>query len=214
MTLATAGRADAAPDELMACTVCDALYSVGEPPHGGRLRCKRCGEVLLRYPGYAIDRVLASAFGMTILVVSAVFFPFLQISRSGLTSSASLLDTALAFSRGLTAPLAIALAVVIVIVPILRAAALAYSLLPLRLGLRLPPGARSAFRLATELRPWSMAEVFTVGVVVALVKIGGMASVTLGPAFWELVLVVVIVVLEATSLCEKTLWRAIEQRRS
>jgi paraquat-inducible protein A len=47
-------------------------------------------------------------------------------------------------------------------------------------------------------------------VVVALVKIGGMASVVLGPAFWELTLIVAVVALEASSLCEKTVWRTLE----
>ena len=45
-----------------------------------------------------------------------------------------------------------------------------------------------------------------------LVKIGGMATVSLGPAFWELTLIVLIVALESTSLCEKTIWRMLETR--
>jgi paraquat-inducible protein A len=206
----TAFGPPAAEAELIACTTCDALYTVVEPPAGGRLRCQRCHAVLLRTPGRALDTVLAAGVAIVVLIVSALFFPFLQVSASGLSSSTSVAQTALAFSGGLTAPLVVALAVVIFVVPVLRAALLTYSLLPMRLGRPLLPMARGAFRLATELRPWSMAEVFVVGVVVALVKVGGMASVSLGPAFWMLCLIVLIVVLEASSLCEKTIWRAIE----
>jgi len=196
--------------ELIACTVCDALHSVPEIPTGGRLRCARCGEVLLRSQRNAIDALIASALSMAILVVSAIFFPFLSVSASGLHSAASLLDTALTFKGGITAPLTIALMLVLVVVPLLRAAALVYAIAPLRLGRPLLPGARHAFHFASELRPWSMADIFIVGVAVALVKIGGMATVTFGPAFWMLVLVILIVILESTSLCEKTLWRTLE----
>ena len=130
----------------------------------------------------------------------------------GFSSSAKLTDTARAFAEGLTAPLAVALILVIVVVPVVRAVALFYALLPIRLGGRPARGARKAFRLACELRPWSMAEIFIVGVAVALVKVGGMATVSFGPAFWELTLVVLIVVLESYSFCEKTLWRIIDQK--
>ncbi len=196
--------------ELIACTICDALHSVPEIPVGGRLRCARCGEVMLRSQRNAIDALIASALSMAVLVGSAVFFPFLSISASGLSSAASLLDTALTFQGGLTAPLSVALMLVLVVVPLLRAAALVYAIAPLRFDRPPLPGARRAFHFATELRPWSMADIFIVGVAVALVKIGGMATVTFGPAFWMLVLVILIVILESTSLCEKTLWRTLE----
>ncbi len=196
--------------ELIACTICDALHRVPEIPVGGRLRCARCGEVMLRSQRNAIDALIASALSMAILVVSAIFFPFLSVSASGLSSAASLLDTAFTFADGITAPLAVALMLVLVVVPLLRAATLTYALVPLRFGRPLLPGARHAFHFASELRPWSMADIFIVGVAVALVKIGGMATVTFGPAFWMLVLVILIVILESTSLCEKTLWRTLE----
>jgi paraquat-inducible protein A len=200
------------PDELIACTVCDTLHTVPEIPEGGAIVCRRCGNVLLRWPGRKLDRILGGAFGTVVLVVSALFLPFLQLSASGFSSAASLVDTARAFRSGATAPLAIAVVLLIIVVPVTRAGALAYALVPLRLGRRLLPGTRAAFHLATELRPWSMAEVFIVGVVVALIKIGGMATVVLGTGFWEMTLIVVIVILEGSSMCEKTIWRMIDLR--
>ena len=199
--------------EVIACTVCDALHSVGAgPPMHGRLRCTRCGSVLLRAPRGALDSILGGALATVILVISAVFFPFLEISAKGLRSAASLVDVAFAFSEGITSPLALAVILMIVVLPVVRAAALGWALVPLRLGRPALPGAKRAFRFASRLKPWSMAEVFIIGVVVALVKIGGMATVSLGPAFWELTLIVLNVALESTSLCEKTVWRMLETR--
>ena len=211
-TRAVAPAAVAPADELIACTTCDALYRMAEVPEGGRLRCRRCGSVLIRSDHGSLDAILGSAFAMVVLVGSAAFMPFLQISVRGFQSSASLLDTAFAFTGGITAPLTVAVLLLIVVIPITRAALLAYALLPLRLGLRLLPEARRAFLWACRIRPWSMAEIFIVGVAVALVKIGGMATVSLGPAFWELTIIALIVALETASLSEKTIWRMLEHQ--
>ena len=67
--------------------------------------------------------------------------------------------------------------------------------------------------LAAHLKPWAMAEVFLIGVVVALVKIGGMATVDLGPAFWAMAGLVVLVVYEGASLCEWSIWQTLERLR-
>ena len=160
-----------------------------------------------------MDRTLAAAVASLILMVGALFFPFLELSTFGLSRKASVLDAALAFSSGLMVPLAIAVGLLIVVIPLIRATALAYVILPLRLGRPPAPGATEAFRLAAHLKPWSMAEIFIIGVVVALVKVAGIASITLGPAFWALAFLVVLVIVEGTSLCERSLWQTLERTR-
>ena len=86
--------------------------------------------------------------------------------------------------------------------------------MPLRLGRPPARGAATAFRVAAHLRPWAMAEVFLIGVVVALVKIGGMATVDLGPAFWAMAGLVVLVVYEGTALDEWSIWQTLERARA
>ena len=54
---------------------------------------------------------------------------------------------------------------------------------------------------------WSMIDVF----VVALVKIGGMASVDLGPAVWAMAGLVVLVVYEGTALDEWSIWQSLDR---
>ncbi|MFO1210117.1 MAG: paraquat-inducible protein A [Amaricoccus sp.] len=201
-------------EALIACPTCDMLHREVDPPPGGRLRCRRCGTVLMTSRSNALDRALAGAFGSVILMLAAIFFPFLELSIAGLHRKASLLDAALAFSSGIVIPLSAATALLIIVLPLVRAAALGYTLLPLRLGRPPARGAERAFRLAAHLRPWAMAEVFLIGVVVALVKIGGMASVDLGPAFWAMAALVLLVVYEATSLDEWLIWQTLERSRS
>ncbi|TPE46587.1 paraquat-inducible protein A [Amaricoccus solimangrovi] len=207
-------RAEAAPAvELIACPVCDLLQRQADPPVNGRVSCARCGEVLMTNRRGALERTLVASISSVILMVAAIVFPFLELSVAGLSSSASVLEVALAFRGTIVAALSIATLLLIVVIPLIRAAALTYTLLPLILGRRPAPRAERAFRLARELKPWAMAEVFVVGVAVALVKIAGMASISLGPAFWALAGVVVLVISEGASLCEWTVWREIERAR-
>lgn len=202
-----------ASGDLIACPFCDALHREIEPPPGGRLRCRRCNAVMKTNRPTAMDRTLAAALASVILMAGALLFPFLELSTFGLSRSASVLDAALAFSSGLMVPLAIAVGMLIIVIPMIRATALAYVILPLRLGRPPAPGATEAFRLASHLKPWSMAEIFIIGVVVALVKVAGLASITLGPAFWALCALVLLVVIEGTSLCEWSLWQTLERTR-
>jgi paraquat-inducible protein A len=189
------------------------LHTVAPVPQGGRLRCRRCHAVLLSNRRGAIDRTLAGSFASVILMAVAIFFPFLELSVAGLHKNASLLDAALAYSHGLMLPLSIAVTLLIIVLPLIRASALAYTLLPLRLGRPPARGAARAFRIAEHLKPWSMSEVFLIGVVVALVKVGGMASISLGPAFWAMAGLVILVVLESSSLDEWSIWQTLERQR-
>ena len=203
----------AAPD-LIACPTCDLLHRVVPVPVGGRLRCRRCRTVLMTNRANAIDRTLAAAFGSVILMIAALTLPFLELSIVGLHRNATLLDAALAFTSGLVVPLSAATALLHIVIPLGRASALAYTLMPLRLGRPPARGAATAFRVAAHLRPWAMAEVFLIGVVVALVKIGGMATVDLGPAFWAMAGLVVLVVYEGTALDEWSIWQTLERTRA
>lgn len=204
----------AATAGLVACPICDFLQREADPPVDGRVSCARCGALLMTNRRGAFERTLVAAVSSVILMIAAISFPFLELSIAGLTNSASVLQVALAFRGSLVAPLSVAILLLIVVIPLIRAAVLAYTLVPLILGRPPAPRAEGAFRLAAELRPWAMAEVFVVGVVVALVKIAGMASVSLGPAFWALLLLVALTIYEGTSLSEWTIWRALERARA
>ena len=137
--------------DLIACPTCDMLHREVAVPVGGRLRCQRCHAVLLTNRANAIDRALAGSFASVILMLAAIFFPFLELSIAGLRRKASLLDAAMAFSSGLVVPLSVATALLIVVLPLVRATALGYTLLPLRLRGR--AAARRRARLPHRLPP-------------------------------------------------------------
>lgn len=198
-------------DDLVACPQCDTLHQAYSLPENARAHCQRCGTILMTSQPAAIARILSLSLTAFIMMIAAISFPFLRLDAGGLQNATSVIDAILAFKDGLAFPLAVAVAFFIVVIPLLRLAALIYALGPLVRKRKPRQGARAAFGLAEQLRPWSMAEIFIVGVTVALVKVAGLAAVTIGPAFWAFAGVVVITVLKNQMICRYSIWEALEQ---
>lgn len=201
-------------DDLVACPQCDTLHLAADLPEGTRACCQQCGHVLMSTQKTAVARIISLALTAFVLMIAAVSFPFLSLDAGGVRNATSVIDAILAFRNGLAFPLAIAVGFFIVVLPLMRLAALIYALGPLVTGRRPRAGARAAFGLAERLRPWSMAEIFIVGVTVALIKVAGMAAVTIGPAFWAFAGVVVITILKDQLICRYSIWEALDKARA
>ena len=200
------------PAHLIACPRCDALHRLEPVPKGARATCIRCGTVLMAPRDGAMTQIVMLAATALILMVAAVFFPFLELHTHGLERKSSVFDAVLAFSGGPMLPLSFAVAALIVVLPATRFLALLYVFAPMALGWQPAPRARAMFRLAETIRPWAMAEIFIIGVAVALVKVAGLAHVTLGPAFWAFVGLVIVNVLKDSFMCRVSVWHTLDQR--
>lgn len=196
--------------ELMACPTCDALYRAQMPEHGERAVCTRCHTVLIAPRRRAGLNLIALSLAATILVIAAMFFPFLEIHTSGLANKASILDVALSFQSGLMVALSAATVAMIVLFPLLRTVLLLYVLVPVVYDRPPARHAKRAFRLAQGMKPWSMSEIFAIGCAVALVKVADLAQIALGPAFWMFALLVVIMIIQDLTLCAWSVWNALD----
>lgn len=197
---------------LVACPACDALHRMAEVPAGGRARCHRCGTLLMAPREGALTRIVMLSATALVLMVAAVFFPFLELQAGGLRQRSSVFDAVMAFSEGLMLPLSVAVAALIVLLPLARFVAILYALAPMALGWAPAAHAAAAFRLAEALKPWAMAEIFIIGVAVALVKVAGLAQVSLGPAFWAFAALVMVTALKDNFMCRLTIWKTLEER--
>lgn len=154
--------------------------------------------------------IIAMALATLILGVGAISFPFLQISRLGFSNDATLLDAALAFSGPLMI-LSLAVAALIVILPMLRASLTLYVLVPVVFDRPPARHARRAFRWSETLKPWSMAEIFVIGCAVALIKVADVARIEFGSAFWIFTGLVLLIVLQDTFMCRWSVWKSLER---
>ncbi|WP_232829441.1 paraquat-inducible protein A [Tropicimonas sp. IMCC34043] len=208
--MATPDLTDGELEQLIACPSCDALYRAVSPGVGARATCERCHHVLITPIAGAALQIVALALTILVLLTAAVFTPFLSIEANGLKHSVSIFDATLAFAQVNMIGLTVLVTTLIVVVPLLRMLLLLFVLVPMLL--KRPPfdGAGLAFRWSEDLRPWSMAEIFVLGVGVALVKIANLAHVEIGTAFWLFAALVVVTVFQDRFLCRWTIWGALE----
>ncbi len=172
--------------------------------------CHRCHTVLIAPIRKAGLIIIAFAMAILIFGVCAISFPFLHVSRLGFSNDATLLDAALAFSGPLMI-LSLAVAALIVFLPLLRAVLTLYVLVPVVFDRPPARGAHRAFRWAETLKPWSMAEIFVIGCAVALTKIADLARIEFGPAFWLFAGLVLLVVIQDTFMCRWSVWKSLER---
>ena len=195
----------------IACPNCDVLHRFTPAQMSMRMRCAQCAHVLTLGRTEAITRMVGLALTSIVLMGIVLFAPFLTLDAGPFGSAASVVDVVMGFATGIMAPLAFAVLVFIVVLPLARAGLLVYALAPLVTGARNAPGATRALRWAFALKPWAMAEIFMVGVAVALVKLAGMASVEMGTAFWAFAAFVLVTALQDTFMCRNTLWSALAE---
>ena len=200
------------PDgRLVCCPVCDALHEIDTVEDGDRARCVRCRTVLAVGRPEAILRVVVLALASLILMTIVVFYPFLELRNGVFASRASVFDTVMSFSDGIMAPLSLAVAAFVIVLPVARLSLLIWSLGPVALERRPFAGAAAALRWAEILRPWAMAEIFMVGVAVALVKLADLAILSMGPAFWSFAAIVIITALGDTQMSKHSIWTALDE---
>lgn len=198
----------------VACQHCDTLWLRPELNEGDVARCGRCHSVLLTRKTNSIDRTLASLVGSLILLICAVCFPFLSMERSGLANQISVVDAISVLWASGMASLALAAGMLILILPFVRNVLLIGVFAQLRRGRPLKAAGAVGFRLAQQIEPWAMVEIFMLGVVVSLVKIGKLATISVGPAFWALAVLILIMSYNTNALCRDTAWAMVRRGSS
>jgi paraquat-inducible protein A len=64
------------------------------------------------------------------------------------------------------------------------------------------------------MRRWNMIEVFLLGALVSLLKLGKLATLTLGPSFWAFVGLIVCLAAAVTAIDHRELWARLETART
>lgn len=174
---------------LVVCEGCDAVYRRPALRPRELAHCPRCGTELARHPGLQQRRLLPLAVASLILFAIANFFPIVEIEVRGLHSQTTLAGAVLALAGEGMSMVALLVLATTLAFPLVQLCVLCYLLVPLtsRAGGLRPPGFAVLVGLLQALRPWGMVEVFLLGVLVAIVKLSGMAGVVAGPALWAFV---------------------------
>lgn len=194
------------------CEHCDAVHRRVRLAPRARAHCTRCDTVLYAERRTHLDGWLALTIASAIAYLVANLNPIVEIRLRGESTQASLFQ-ALAATWGSGAePVAALAALCAFVFPMLRIALELLVLAYLHLDRR-PPGLRIAMHTLVQIRPWSMIEVFMLGVVVALVKLGGETTVIPGAGLVGFAALTILLTLLA-GFDPETLWENAERARA
>lgn len=139
----------------------------------------------------------------------AVSFPFISFTVSGVSNRIGLTQTATTLIGFHQPVVAIAVIMTIAVLP----AVYLLGALWLQFGLlrdRPLPFSRDIARSLAYLTPWMMADVFIIGALVSLIKIAGLADVTLGISFWAFCAFALLLLMTSQSLDADWMWFSLE----
>lgn len=197
---------------LVACKDCDLLQRLAALPEGATALCRRCGGVLRRRRRNSIERTLALTLAASVLFAVANSFPFLAFDMKGQVTETTLLSGVIDLYRQGVPEIAALVGFTAVLAPLLQLSLLLYVLFPIHLGW-IPWKMARAFRLLRHVQPWSMMEVFLVGILVAVTKLVDMASVVPGLALWAFAALIVVLAASMASLDEEAVWERLAESR-
>ncbi|MBT6276395.1 MAG: paraquat-inducible protein A [Chromatiales bacterium] len=163
---------------MVACHECDAVYQLHPVTAGERALCSRCGSVLYRAKP-SLDVPIALALAASVLFLIANLFPFIALEIEGRVESNLAGSGIVALYQAGQPELAVLVALTSVIFPAITVFGMLWVLIPLKFGAR-APGSTVVFRLIQALGPWALMGVFMLGVLVAFVKLGDLATVIPG----------------------------------
>lgn len=192
-----------------ACIHCGQLHNYQPLAKGEAAYCSRCFSVLYRQRNQILATSLALVITGLILFVITNAFPLIGLRAQGITQELSIWKATSAFWLQDYYWLSALLALNLIILPLFELLGLLWVLLTIRLAWQ-SPWAIQIFRWLSELKPWGMLEVFMLGLLVAVVKLGDIAVLVVGPAFWSFIFLVLTMAATTAYIDRFTLWQLLK----
>ena len=194
---------------VQACHDCDLLQRIPNQ-QSERLHCVRCDALLYDGRSGGLENALALNLAAMVFFVLANTFPDVAIQTGGNTVFASIPGVAEALhSQNMTLVALVVLATTIVF-PALDLLSTC-SLILIAKWRHLSSALAWLFRLRSAIKPWSMIEIFVLGTLVAIVKLGSIASVNPGIGLWSLCAFIVLSALVSYAFDPVEFWNEIKR---
>lgn len=172
------------PPAALTCRLCGHHHRSAPLRRGQRALCLRCGTILAQRGWLGRDASLAFALTGAALALPAALLPFIRVDKLGRDHTGLLGTGAVALWDEGMRLLGIWVALCGVLAPMLLLGALAWLLARERLGRGSAADPGHTLRLVRALERWAMPEVHVLAVLVALIKLGTLVNVHIGPGFW------------------------------
>jgi len=194
--------------ELLACPECDLLQSDSAVPRPRKALCVRCGAIVYQRHPHGLERTAALTAAALVLFAIANAFPILSLELQGERTDATLAGAVAALWSQNMQLVAALVAFTAIAMPLAELAALAWLLVPLRFGLRAPYFG-AVFQWLQFASRWGMVEVFVLGALVSLVKLGHLANVEPGIALWSFAALMLVMAAIEANFDPRDLWERV-----
>ena len=191
------------------CHECDLLVGVPVLVPGQKAFCPRCGYLLTANRPHAFHMILACAVTGLIFLALGTAFPFLGFSAGGQNRTVTLLQSIGILAAEKMPEMAVIVFASIILIPAIFLLGIIYVLAGIIRRKALPEMTR-ILRWSLKLVPWSMAEIFLIGILVSFVKIVTIADVSLGLSFWSYTLFTMSVAAIVVFIDKRELWSRVK----
>jgi paraquat-inducible protein A len=192
---------------LIGCDTCRLVVEARERSH-----CPRCHTRLRRRKPYSLGRTWALAGAAVCLYVPANIFPILTRVRFGELENSTIIGGVVELAQVNMWPLAILVLTASIIVPLFKLVALFTMLIMTAEGSATALRERTRlYRFVDGIGRWSMIDVFMLTILVALVRLGFIATVLPGPGAIAFAGVVILTMLAAASFDPRLMWDAAKE---
>ena len=157
------------PAPLLICEHCDTVYRRRPLARGETAHCARCHAVLERHHSLGSGTMLALVLTALVVFVEANVWPIVTFGLNGTRVSTTLWGMIATMWTDDAKVVSLLAAATLFFFPLAKILTLGWLLLFARAGRR-APGFRALMVMLHHLHPWTMSEVFVLGVLVSIVK--------------------------------------------
>ena len=201
----------AASASLLSCHSCNLLSKTSGSHGHSHALCPRCGAPLHQRKTNSLTRTWALVIAAFIFYIPANVLPITVVTSLGKTQADTIMSGVIYFMLTGMWPIALVIFVASVAVPLIKLFVLSYLLISVQRKSRWRPEDRTRlYRIAEAVGRWSMVDIFVVTILVALVKLGGLATIDAGPAASYFAAVVVTTIFAAMSFDPRLIWDVME----
>ncbi|HEY0745146.1 MAG TPA: paraquat-inducible protein A [Steroidobacteraceae bacterium] len=214
---AGAGRvADGTPDveELIPattieCPKCGLVQHCGVRSAAEKITCCRCLTPLSHPALKSLDATLACTTAIFLLLIPALFAPFMTTSIFDATRTSFMVQSGLPLWREGWPLLGVVVFLCIVVFPVLRYASLALVLISIRMKKK-SQWLGIVFRASNALQTWAMLDVFLLGVAVAYARLHAALWVMVDVGMWCFVAAAILTLVARATLDAPRAWQLIK----
>lgn len=200
-------------EPICACLVCELVMPEAEADRvRGRRSCSRCGADLHRRKPDSLQRTWALVIAAIICYLPANLLPIAIVTSFGKLQSDTIMSGVIYLLGHGMWPLALVVFMASVLVPLMKLVILVYLLVSVHRGsTRCPRDRIRLYRITEVVGRWSMVDIYVVTILVALVRLGNLATIEAGPGAVFFAAVVVITMFAAMAFDPRLIWDHWEQ---